>query len=209
MKLFVFPLSPRSIKVMAVAHHLGLPFEQVVVDLLKGEQKTPQFLRLNPNGRTPVLQDGDFALWESDAIIQYLAERKPGLLVPADPQGRALVAQWLAWDMADWDAACAILLFEHLVKRFFTDAPADPATVKVGEEKFAKAAAVLDAHLAERSHVLGDTLSVVDFALAAPLLYAQPCKFPVAPFKHIARWYSQIETLDAWKKAAPQSAPGV
>ncbi len=208
MKLYVFPLSPRSIKVLAVAHHLDLPFESVFVDLTKGEHKTPQLLRLNPNGRMPVLQDGDFALWESDAIIQYLADKKPGQLMAADGQGRALAAQWLAWDLADWDAACSILLYEHLVKRFFSDLPADPVRVKEGEERFTKAATVLDAHLADRTHVLGKELSVVDFALAAPLHYAQSCKFPLSPFENINRWYAHIGTLDAWKKSAPQPAPG-
>jgi glutathione S-transferase len=95
-------------------------------------------------------------------------------------------------------------LYEHLVKKFFSDLPADPVQVKVGEEKFAKAAAVLDAHLAKRNYVLGEQLSVADFALAAPLHYAQACKYPWAPYANVKRWYAGIETLDAWKKAAPQ-----
>lgn len=203
MKLYVFPPSPRAIKVLAVAHHLGLPFEPVFVDLTKGDQKTPDFLRLNPNGRMPVLQDGDFVLWESNAIIQYLADKKPGELMATDIQGRALVAQWLAWDIFDWDSACAILLFENLVKKLLTGAAADPVRVKEGEEKFVKAATILDAQLAGRSFVLGDALSVVDFALAAPLHYAQACKLPLGPFENIKRWYGGVETIDAWKKALP------
>jgi glutathione S-transferase len=203
MKLYVFPPSPRAIKVLAVAHHLGLPFETVFVDLTKGDQKTPEFLRLNPNGRMPVLQDDDFVLWESNAIIQYLADKKPAGLIARDIKRRALVAQWLAWDIFDWDSACAILLFEHLVKQILTGAPADPVRVKEGEEKFARAATVLDAQLAGRSFVLGDALSVVDFALAAPLHYAQICKLPLGSFENIQRWYAGVETIDGWKKALP------
>ena len=99
-KLHVFPGSPRAQKVLAVAYQLDLPFEQVFVDLSKGAHKTPAFLQLNPNGRMPVLEDGGFVLWESDAIIQYLASKKPGALMPTDDKGRALVAQWLSWNMA-------------------------------------------------------------------------------------------------------------
>jgi len=203
MKLYVFPPSPRAIKVLAVAHHLGLAFEPVLVDLTKGDQKAPEFLRLNPNGRMPVLQDDDFVLWESDAIIQYLADKKPGQLMATDIQGRALVAQWLAWDIFDWDSACAMLLFENLVKKLLTGAAADPVRVKEGEEKFVKAATILDAQLAGRGFVLGNALSVVDFALAAPLHYAQACNFPLAPFENIQRWYARVGTIDAWKKALP------
>ena len=203
MKLYAFPPSPRARKPMAVAHHLGLPFELVLVDLLKGEQKKPEYLKLNPNGRMPTLVDGDFVLWESNAILQHLASKKPGTLMPQDERGRALVAQWLLWDMAHWDAANAILLFENLIKKLVGAGAPDPARVKEGEEKFGQVAAVLDAQLAGREWVLGDKISIVDFALAAPLHYAEYCRIPVASHANIRNWYSRIEKLDAWKKSAP------
>jgi glutathione S-transferase len=78
MKLYHFPRSPNTRKVLAVIVHLGLNTELETVDLLKGEQMKPEFIRLNPNHKTPALQDGDFLLWESNAIMQYLASRKPG-----------------------------------------------------------------------------------------------------------------------------------
>ena len=77
MKLYGFPGSPNTWKVRAVAAHLGLPVEDVHVDLKKGEQRAPAYLALNPTGRTPTLVDGDFVVWESAAIMQYLASRKP------------------------------------------------------------------------------------------------------------------------------------
>jgi glutathione S-transferase len=86
MKLYYFPPSPNTRKVHAVAIHLELPIELRLVDLEKGEQRTPEFVQLNPTGRTPVLQDGDFILWESTAIMQYLASQIPNTLWSEDLQ---------------------------------------------------------------------------------------------------------------------------
>ena len=73
MKLYDFPFSPNSRKVRAVAYELGIALETQRIDLLTGGQRSPEFLAKNPNGRVPVLEDGDLILWESAAIIRYLA----------------------------------------------------------------------------------------------------------------------------------------
>ena len=118
MKLHVFPPSPRATKVMALANHLGLDCEIRVVNLFKGEQHQPGFAALNPNERMPVLEDDSFVLWESNAILQYLAAKKPGSgLWPSDAKGQADVLRWHSWDAADWFPTCAILTFERLVKK--------------------------------------------------------------------------------------------
>ena len=98
-KLHVAPPSPRAFKVLAVARHLGLDFELCPVDLLNGAHLRPEFAALNPNRRMPVLEDDGFVLWESKAITQYLASRKPerGLL-PTDPRKCADVSRWQFWE---------------------------------------------------------------------------------------------------------------
>src|SRR5436309_2838230 len=84
-ELYVFPPSPRAFKVMVAANHLGLDWTPRMIDLRKGEQKAPQYAALNPNMRMPTLKDGDFVLWESNAILQYLAsKRQESGLVPAE-----------------------------------------------------------------------------------------------------------------------------
>jgi glutathione S-transferase len=77
-KLHVAPPSPRAFKVLAVARHLGLDFELCPVDLVNGDQLRPEFTRLNPNQKMRVLEDDGFVIWESNAIAQYLAAKKPG-----------------------------------------------------------------------------------------------------------------------------------
>src|SRR2546430_14325264 len=124
-ELYVFPPSPRAFKVMAIASHLGIEPSLHVVDLLKGEQKSPHYAALNPNMRMPTLRDGDYVLWESNAILQYLAAKRPesGLL-PTDERGRLDVTRWQFWDLAHWDPACAVVAVEYVVK---------PVVLKIGE----------------------------------------------------------------------------
>ena len=100
MKLIGFPPSPNTWKVRAVAAHLGLPLEFEFVDLTKGQQRTPAYLALNPTGRAPVLIDGDFTVWESNAIMQYLAGRSPNSLWPNDSRVRADIMRWQSWQLA-------------------------------------------------------------------------------------------------------------
>lgn len=93
MKLYGFPASPNTWKVRALAAHLGVPLEHEFVDLTKGASHTPAYLAINPTGRTPALVDGDFKLWESVAIMQYIASQKPNSLWPDN--ARLLSAFWL------------------------------------------------------------------------------------------------------------------
>ena len=116
MKLYGFPISPNTWKVRAVAAHLGIVLDNQLVDLSRGEQRAPEYLALNPTGRTPTLVDGDFVLWESNAIMQYLASGKPNALWPDDARSRADIARWQSWQLAHWGkAACQPLIFERVV----------------------------------------------------------------------------------------------
>jgi glutathione S-transferase len=201
LRLHVFPPSPRAFKVLVVAHHLGIDYEFVLCDLTKGDQKSAAYAALNPNQRMPSLEDGDFTLWESNAIVQYLAAKKPesGLL-PADERGRADVARWQFWESTTWDPACAILVFERAVKRFFGGGAPDPVEVEKGLQRFHRAAKVLNAHLRGRTYVCCDRLTLADFALAADLTMAEPAQLPLEDYGEIRRWAGRLAELRAWQR---------
>jgi glutathione S-transferase len=202
LKIHAFPASPRAFKVLAFAEHIGIPYELVVVDLSKGAQRTPEFTALNLNQRMPVLEEDGFCLWVSNAIIQYLATKKPELgLLPKDERARADVSRWQFWESAHWDQACATLIFERFVKGFFGGGAADPKEVEKGLTNFNRAAKVLDTHLKGRNFLCGDKLSVADFAIGAPLIMAQPAQIPVDSYGEISRWYAGMSALPAWQKA--------
>ena len=118
MKLYAFPPSPNTWKVRAVAAHLGVPLELELVDLIKGGSHSPDYLAINPTGRTPTLVDGDFKLWESTAIMQYIASQKPNSLWPNDARAQADIARWQSWQLAHFSKeGCEPLLFQRLVKQ--------------------------------------------------------------------------------------------
>jgi len=205
MKLYGFPASPNTWKVRALASYLKMPLEFDFVDLLKGAQHTPTFLALNPTGRTPVLVDGDFKLWESSAILQYLASKNATQLYPNDAKSRADISRWQCWDLAHWGAqACQPLIFENLVKKFANLGPADVAAVAKGTECFNKEAKVLDAHLAKQEYLVGNALTIADFTVAAWLLYAKQAEMPLGPYPNLRAWFERVSALPCWSETAPQ-----
>jgi glutathione S-transferase len=208
MKLYYHPNSPNCVDVLATANHLGIQLDLELVDLLKGAQKNPAYLKLNPNGRVPTLVDGDFVLWESNAIMQYIASKKANnSLWPEDDSIRADIARWQFWQASQWNKATGALVWENMIKRFLGAGGPDPAEVKKGEDLFHVSAAVLDGHMKERQYLAGDGLTLADFSVAAMLVYARPARLPLEKYQSIRDWYERVEKLDAWKKALPSQMP--
>ncbi len=201
LKLHVFPLSPRAFKVLSAANQLGLDYEFCFCDLTKGANKEAAYTAINPNQKMPALEDDGFTLWESNAIIQYLADKKPGVLAPTDARGRADMARWMFWESTTWDPACAILAFERLVKGAFGLGPPDAAEVAKGLAKFHVAARVLNDHLAGRAFVLGDKPSLADFSIGAALTIAEQAQLPLADYPEIERWAARMAELPGWRAA--------
>ena len=207
-ELYVFPPSPRAFKAMAVANHLGLEWTLHLLDLPKGEHMTPQYGALNPNMRMPTLQDGDYVLWESNAICQYLASKKPesGLL-PKDERARFDVTRWQFWDIAHWDPACTVFAFEYVAKPLFRGIKEpDMAAIEKGTEMFHRAAEVLNGQLKGKRFVTGDALTLADFSLGSVMNFAEMAHYPIEPYGEIKRWYATLRALPAWQKTLAQSA---
>ena len=100
LKVYGTPMS-RAARTLWMCRELGLPFEKVPVQFADGSTKTPEYLAINPNGRIPAIQDGDFTLYESMAINLYLARKHPGPLTPATPADEARAWQWSFWVMTE------------------------------------------------------------------------------------------------------------
>lgn len=202
MKLYEFPPSPNCRKVSALIHHLGLEVERQTVNLMEGQQREPAFLALNPNGMVPVLETPEGALWESNAILIYLAEKAGSELWPRG-QAAVDVNRWLAWQLAHFGPACATMLRERVLKPMM-GMEADEAKAVEGLESFRRQAAVLEAQLGKHAFVAGDALTLADFALGAPLGYAQPAGLPLADYPKISAWLGRLDALPAWRDTAPR-----
>jgi glutathione S-transferase len=204
MKLYGFPPSPNTRKVQAVAAHLGVALEFEFVDIMKGQSRTPEFLALNPAGRTPVLVDDDFTLSESNAIMQYIADKKKNELWPENARTRADIARWQFWQAAHWHEGCGVFLGGNFVKKLLTGGDPDPTALKHAEGAFHRDAAVLDAHLAKHQYVVNGALTLADFSVASYLHYAAAAKLPLERYKNIQAWYARIEALPAWHDTMPK-----
>lgn len=202
MKLYYFE-TPNARKPCAVARYLGSPVEFVRVNLARNAQKQPDYLAINPNGRVPALEDGDFKLWESPAIMCYLARKAGSDLWPTAEKAQADVLRWLNWDTAHFSRHAGRLFFQRFVKPHFGLGGPDPAEIEDATGFFRTFAGVLDAHLKGRDTIVGDHLTVADFAVAAVLPWAKEAELPLEPFPEIRRWHEGLMALPAWRDPFP------
>jgi len=156
--------TPNGWKVSIALEELGLPYTVHTVDLMRGEQRTEEYLRLNPNGRIPTIVDrdhGDFAVFESGAILMYLAEQT-GRLMPSDTKGRSLVVQWLMFQMGGIGPMFGQVGFFHkFAGRDYEDKR--PRDRYAAESR--RLLAVLDGHLEGRDWMMGAEYGIADIAI--------------------------------------------
>jgi glutathione S-transferase len=168
-KLYAFPASPNSAKVLVLVEELNLPVTVEILDITKGEARTPAHLAINPTGRLPALVDGDVALFESNAILQYLGSRRPNGFWPADDAQRADIMRWQCWSLAHWTPPLQTLTFERVVKAMVGRGAADEARCGDAEARFHPEAKVLDAHLAGRDWLVGEQPTIADIEVGGIL----------------------------------------
>jgi glutathione S-transferase len=201
MRLYQHPMSANSRAANLAVLQLKAPVELVFVDLAKGEQHLPAYLNLNPNHRVTVLEDGDFHLWESRAIMQYLADKTPGQTIyPTEVRARADVNRWLFWCGQHFAPAVGIFFWENFVKPMIGRGAPDAAELQRGEPLFNEFAAVLDKHLTDRKWICGDSLTLADLSVAAVWTCAAPGKAPVAWYANIQKWFMRIQGLEVWQQ---------
>jgi glutathione S-transferase len=204
MKLHYHPISHNCRRVLATIYELDRDdVELSLVDLFKGEHKSPEFLKLNPNGKVPVLEDGDYSLWESTAIMQYLAGDSS--LWPAS-KVRYDIIRWQVWGVGHWGPPIGKVVYERLVKKVTGGGEADEAKVSDALGDFQQFAEVLNGHLEGRDWLVGDGITLADLSVAANLTYAGAVGIDIEPYADIHRWYKSIEARDAWQRSAPPPA---
>lgn len=202
MRLYTHPASPNCVAVLAAAAEVGLQLELQPVDLFAGDNKSTKFLAINPNGLVPVLQEDDFVLWETTAILQYLASRVAvQSLLPLDERERADVTRWQSWAIAHWQPALQPFIYQNLFKRLKGLGAADQAVIAQAMPKLDGCARILDEALAVRPWICGDRPTVADLALGAYLVYEQAAKIPLSRFAKLAEWWARLRARPAWALA--------
>jgi glutathione S-transferase len=174
----------RALRPLWMLEELGVEYEHVQTNFT-GDNKQPDYLALNPNGRVPTLVDGDTVLWESLAINLYLADKYDGGLKLATVEDRGRAVQWSFWAMLEAEKPLLEYLFNTVVL------PEDERNAAVAEAAVLQLQAplrVLDDALAGRDYLVGDSFSVADLNVAAVFSWALPARLDLDAFPNVKRW---------------------
>ena len=185
-------------KVTWLCEEIGLPYQRIDAGMAFGVVNTPEYRKLNPNGLVPTIDDGGFILWESNAILRYLAAKHAaGTLWPADPKVRADADRWMDWCTTTLGPAF-LPVFWNLVRT----APGERnmKAVEDAANKTAEVLARLDAALAGRNFIAGEQFSMGDIAFG-PLVYlVNNVAFDRPKLANFDAWYARISTRAAFRK---------
>jgi GST-like protein len=183
--------TPNGYKVSVALEELGLPYDIRKIDMMGGEQKQQWFLDICPNGRIPAIVDDGFAVFESGAILMYLAE-KTGQLMPSDVAGRSRVIQWLMFQMG---GVGPMMGQANVFFRYFPEKI--PAAIARYQGEGRRLFTVLDAQLAKTEYLAGDDYSIADIANWCWTRIASWSGIDTDGLPHLSRWHAAIAARPA------------
>jgi glutathione S-transferase len=191
------PVRPvtRDLRVLWTLEEIGIPYRIQPLDFFRGELKSPEYLRVQPFGQIPAIDDDGFVLFESAAIVLYLAEKARQLL-PPDRQGRALVTQWAFAAVNSVEPELAqLFVLDHFAAHESWAKERRPAIVERAEAKLAR----LESVLAKREYLVGDAFSAADLLMAHVLRLAQHTGL-LSAAPSVAAHQARCEARTAWRK---------
>lgn len=201
--------TPNGRKISIALEEMGVPYEAIAIDITKNDQFAPDFLKISPNNKIPALVDGDQALFESGAILLYLAQKTGKFLPQADTPDYWDVMQWLMWQMGG---------FGPMVGQAHHFLHYNPGKLEYAEKRYhaetKRLYGVLNNRLKGRAHVAGD-LSIADFAIWPWVARFDYHKVDLDEFPEVKRWYLALAARPGFQKgyvqprdAGPVPLPG-
>jgi glutathione S-transferase len=182
--------TPNGWKISIALEEMGLPYEVRALDFSTNEQKSDWYVKINPNGRIPALLDDGFALFESGAILLYLAE-KTGRFLPGEAQGRSRVIQWLMLQMS---GVGPMMGQANVFLRYFPEKI--PAVIERYQREVTRLFGVLDRQLAQHEYIAGD-YSIADMALWPWVSGHDYSGVGIEEFRHLQRWLALVGSRPA------------
>ena len=205
MKIHFHPISTASRPVSLFCADANIAYEPVVVDIMSGAHTKEPFIKMNPSGLIPVLEDGDFVLTEASAILKYLADKVESPAYPKDLQKRARVNEMMDWLNTGFyrDFGYGLVypqIFPHHKRR---SDEAQAGVVEWGRDKAKFWLGALDCHLlgAQKKFLCGDELTIADYLGAGILSIGEVTHCNFAQFPNVARWYASMKARANWSKA--------
>jgi len=204
MKLYMHPVSTTSRPVMQFIADSDIPADMQVVDILKGEHYEPAYSEINPNHLIPMLEDGDFRLTESAAILRYLAEKTASPAYPKDLKQRARVNEVMDWFNSnfyrDWGYGLIYpQLFPHLKRE---DAKVQEAVVAWGKDKSKGWLQVLNDHFIgpKNQYLCGDEITIADYFGAALVTAGVLVHCNLSAYPNVERWLANVKKRPSYAK---------
>lgn len=184
-------------RVYWLLEELGLPYEVKGLDLRTGENESPEYLRLNPNGAVPTLIDGSNTIWESAAINLYLADKYRPELIGATPEERALVYQWSVWSMVTFQPPLIELFIQ---KVFVPEGSRDAKIISESEGALPELFEIVDNALRGKEYLAHERFTLADLQVASVATIARSLELDISKYSNMTRWLDQLRERPAWRK---------
>ncbi|XP_054795295.1 glutathione S-transferase F9-like [Prosopis cineraria] len=195
--------SPKRVLLCLIEKEID--FEVVLLDIFKGEHKHPDFLKLQPFGQLPLIQDGDYTLYESRAIIRYYAEKYKSQgtdLLGKTIEDRGLVEQWLEVEAQSFHPPVYNLVL-HALFAPILGTPSDPKVIEESEEKLGKVLDIYEERLSKSKYLAGDFFSLADLShlpFGHYLVNQMKKGYMIRDRKHVSAWWDDISSRPSWKR---------
>lgn len=198
-KLYGVGFSNNVNKVRYVLNQLGLSYDWVQTNPMQGENKTPAFQAMAPTGKIPAIEVDGLKLFESNAIIRYLAVLKNSTLYPADPAKRAVIDAWMDYSSIHVQHALGRVMSNRVFAPMMGQ-KVDEASLQTGLEFLAKYLPILDAQLGKSPYLAGQELSLADFTLLAVLDPCELCQVSLEQYKNVTQWRKKLISQAFYQK---------
>ncbi len=202
MKLHTHPLSQHCRRVMMLCAESDLEIDTQLVDLLSGEHKSDEFLAMSPFGQLPVLEDGDYVLAESHAIMKYLiSDQDDPALYPKDPKARANIDMWMDWTHSKLNPPIQTITIHTLV----LGDNGDKELVAKSQDEAVGVLDILEKGI-QRREGIGGQLSMADLCIASTLAQYEMSGGSLSAYPHTSAWFDGIKGRASFQNTAPTSA---
>jgi len=199
LKIYGANLSAPANKVRMAANILGLEYEYIQISIREGENRTKKYLAMHPAGKIPVIDDDGFILFESDAIMKYLAVAEASTLYPDEIKQRALIDQWLDFVSIHVSGAMGRVVFNRVFASF-AKVPADERSLSDGIKFLGRFLPVIDQQLSQTKYLAEDQFSLADISLLATIDPAEIADIDMSPYENIVKWRSELKRKDFYTK---------
>lgn len=189
--IYYHPMSFPALAPVFGAEAMGIKYNKTVVDLMNGEQKTPEYLAINPYGKVPALVDGDFQLSEGCAILRYLARRENSSLYGGDVQAQAKIDQWMDFIVQHIRVNVGRVQFNRVVAPMM-GLQSDPSSIDMGLSFLEKNLPQIEAQLSENNYLCGDDMTLADIVLLASMEPVEMADIDISPYPTLQAWLTSI-----------------